>query len=70
MRRILSSRIGENRRKRGSGFSCSELQKTMARSSLEGIPQPLSKFGVEARRVSTFDYCEAAVRRQGRSNRD
>jgi hypothetical protein len=42
----------------------------MARSSLEGIPQPLSKFGVEARRVSTFDYCEAAVRRQGRSNRD
>jgi hypothetical protein len=42
----------------------------MARSSLEGIPQALSKLGVEGRRVSTFDYREATVRRQGRSNRD
>jgi len=42
----------------------------MARSSLEGIPQALSKLGAEGRCVSTFDYREAAVRRQGRSNRD
>src|SRR5258707_153987 len=42
----------------------------MARSSLESIPQALSKLGVEGRRVSTFDYREAAVRRQGWSNRD
>ena len=48
------SPVGENGRKRRSGFSRSELQKTVARSALESIPQALSKLGIERRRVGGF----------------
>ena len=63
MRRILSSRrkAGEAR----SGFSGSELEKTVPRPALESIPQALSKPGFERRRVGSFDQPEAAMRRQG-----
>ena len=49
------SPVGEDRRKRGSDFSRAELQKTMARSARERVPQPLSKLGIEGRRVRGFD---------------
>jgi hypothetical protein len=37
----------------------------MARSALEGIPQPLSKVRLKERRVWGFEQREAAVRGQG-----
>jgi hypothetical protein len=49
------SPVRENRRKRGSGFSRTELQKTMARSALEGLPQTPGKLGLERRRAGVFD---------------
>jgi len=56
--------------KRDPGFGRSELQKTVARSSLEGASQALGNPGVEGLHIGAFDYCEAAMRRQRRSNRD
>jgi len=49
------SPVGEDRRKGGSGFSRSQLQKTVARTPREGAPQTLSKLGIKGRRVRRFD---------------
>ncbi len=57
------SPVGEDRRKNGSGFSRSELQKSMARTALEGAKEALSNLRIEGRRVRIFDYGQAAVRR-------
>ncbi len=39
----------------------------MTRSTVEGIPQALSKLQIKVRRVSHLDQGETAVRGQGRS---
>ena len=49
------SPVGEDGRKGGAGVSRSELEKAMARSAREGIPQALRKLGIEGRRVRSFD---------------
>jgi hypothetical protein len=49
------SPVGKNRRKCGSNFIRSESEKSMARSTVEGIPQALSKLGIKIRRVSHLD---------------
>jgi hypothetical protein len=49
------SPVGKNRRQCGSSFIRSELEKTMARSTLESIPQALSKLGIKVWRVSHLD---------------
>jgi len=59
------SPVGKDRRKHGSGFGRSQMQKPMARTAGESIRQASSKVGIEARRVGNFDQREAAVRRQG-----
>ena len=65
------SPVGEDRRKRGPGFSRSELEKTMARSTRESIPQALSKLGVKCQGVILLDQAETTVRSQdrGKENR-
>jgi hypothetical protein len=49
------SPVGEDRRKRSSGFRRSQLQKTVACTSRKGVSQTLSKLGIEVRRVGRFD---------------
>jgi hypothetical protein len=39
----------------------------MARSALEGIPQALSQFGVEERRVGVFDQRQTPMRSQAQN---
>jgi hypothetical protein len=53
--------IGKNRRENGSSFVRSELKKTIARSTCEGILQSHRKFGIKERGVSNLDYVEMAV---------
>jgi hypothetical protein len=55
------SPIGEHGGKWDPDFSCSELEKTMARSARESILQTLRKFGLKSRRVAILDQGEVAV---------
>ncbi len=49
------SPVGKNRRKRGSHFVRSEVEKTMARSTLEGVEQAPTEFGIKIRSVRRRD---------------
>jgi len=53
--------IGEDGGKCEPGFTGSELEKGMARSTREGILETLRKLGIKSRCVAILDQGEAAV---------